>query len=72
VHEARNLAARDFSLFGTPSSDPYVMIKLQDDEIYRTPVMKKTLHPSWTGAVIEVIVQDVRSEALRFIWCVPV
>ena len=72
VHEARNLAARDVSIFGRNSSDPYVILEYNDEEVYRTGVIKRTLHPVWTGASAEIAIREIAKDTLRFVWCVCV
>ena len=33
----------------TTKKDPYVMIKVGGDEVYRTPTAKKVFNPVWQG-----------------------
>ncbi len=68
VVEGRNLAARDFSLLGTASSDPYVIVSLNNSEIARTEILYKTLNPRWAMQPVEIPILDMKAAVLTFLW----
>eukprot|EP00042_Codosiga_hollandica_P056753 m.825924 g.825924 ORF g.825924 m.825924 type:complete len:853 (+) comp59414_c0_seq1:160-2718(+) len=68
ILEAKGLSAKDRTLFGKPSSDPYVIVKIGGIEVYRTKTKKKTLQPVWElEALQNIVVQDIDEEHLEFV-----
>jgi len=47
---AKELKAADMNLFSQASSDPYLKVRLADQE-WRSPIVKATLNPEWTTGV---------------------
>ena len=47
IHKAENLAIADFT-----SSDPYVVLLLDEKDIGRTPTVYRSLNPSWEAKFV--------------------
>ena len=49
VISGSNLVAKDTSLFGKKSSDPFVVISCGGQKLGKTAVVKKSLSPTWNA-----------------------
>jgi stress response protein SCP2 len=62
LRRGENLAAMDFG--GT--SDPYVIIKRYDAEVFRTRTVKNSLNPTWDADFTTTLVSHPLGESFRF------
>eukprot|EP00043_Microstomoeca_roanoka_P018779 m.204710 g.204710 ORF g.204710 m.204710 type:complete len:1172 (-) comp16886_c2_seq11:276-3791(-) len=62
VCEGRGLVPKDKRMFGAATSDPYVIARLGQHDIYKTKVVNRSLKPIWTGESFTATVMDVAEE----------
>lgn len=66
IHEARNLPSRHGSVLGG-TCNPFVIVQLNGDRVFRSDVLNKTTHPVWTDTCFEAPVCDLARECIHIL-----
>ncbi len=65
ILKARDLVKCDITLLGKGKSDPFVKVKAEGNEEYKTKTINNTTEPQW-NEVCEFVIEQSESDSVEF------